>query len=104
MGVILLTVWIPPNKAVDLAKWYLKQKRELPYITKWRVFNTNGGLEGLKQYHLIYTEKGKLEEAGIELQKYFFPIANEMEGFRISSETLLGVSDSYALIGMKWEK
>jgi hypothetical protein len=86
-----------------MAKWYLKQPRKLPYVTKWRAFNTNGGLDGLKQYHLIYTEKGKSEEASIEIQKYFFPIANQIEGFRITSESLLGVSDSYALAGMKWE-
>lgn len=103
MAIVLVTLWYPPNKAIDLAKWYLKQPRKLLYITKWRVFNTNGGLDGFKQYHLFYTEKGKAEEAGIEIQKYFFPIANEIEGFRITSESLLGIIDSYALIGMKWE-
>lgn len=103
MGIMLITVWFPPNKSIDIAKWYLKQPRELPYVKKWRVFNTNGGLNGMKQYHLIYSEKGKLEEASIEVQKYFLPIANEIEDFRIQGESLLGVSDSYALAGMKWE-
>ena len=48
-------------------------------------------------------EKGKGEEASIEFQKYFLTIANEIEGFRMQGESLLGVSDSYALAGMKWE-
>ena len=104
MAIILLTVWYPPNKAIDMAKLYLKQPKKVPYVTKWRIFNTNGGLDGMKQYHLIYTEKGKGEEASIEVQKYFLPIANEIEGFRMQGESLLGVSDSYALAGMKWEK
>ena len=103
MGITLITTWAPPNKAIDMAKLYLKQPRKIPYVTKWRVFNTYGGLDGNKQYHLIYTEKGKVEEAGIELAKYFMPFT-EIEGFRIQTESLMGVSDTYALIGMKWEK
>ena len=99
MAIMLITVWYPPNKAMDIAKLYLKQPRKVPYVTKWRIFNTNGGLDGLK-----HTEKGKGEEAGIEVQKFFLPIANEIEGFRMQGESLLGVSDSYALAGMKWEK
>ena len=104
MAIMLLTVWYPPNKAMDIAKLYLKQPREVPYVTKWRIFNTMGGLDGNKQYHLIYTERGKVEEAGIELAKYFVPFSTEIEGFRTQTESLLGVSDSYGLVGMKWEK
>jgi hypothetical protein len=99
----MLTVWYPPNKSTDLAKLYLKQPRDIPFITKWRVFNTYaGGLKGGKQYHLIYTERGKMEEAGGELNKFFIPFLN-IEGFRILFEPLMGVSDSMTLLGMKWE-
>ena len=99
----MITVWVPTNMAIKMAKLYLKQPREIPYVTKWRAFNTTGGIHGHKQYHLIYTEKGKVEEAGIELAKYFMPF-NEIEGFRIQVESLMGVSDTYELFGMKWEK
>lgn len=73
------------------------------YLTnKWRVFNNYaGGLKGGKQYHLIYTERGKMEEAGGELNKFFIPFLN-IEGFRILFEPVMGVSDSMALLGMKW--
>ena len=98
----MLTVWYPPHKASDMAKLYLKQPREIPFVTKWRVFNTTGGLEGIKQYHLIYTERGKAEEAMGELNKYFMPFIN-IEGFRYLVEPLMGVSDGYALLGMKWD-
>ena len=103
MGIMLITVWYPPNKAIDMAKLYLKQPRKIPYVTKWRVFNTMGGLDGNKQYHLIYSERGKAEEAGLEIIKYFRPFS-EIEGFFIQVESLLGVSESYELFGMKWEK
>jgi hypothetical protein len=99
---IMITTWCPPHKAMDLAKLYLKQPRELPYVTKWRVFNTLAGKDGMKAYHLIYTERGKGEEAAAELNKYFFPFA-QIKGFRIQSEVLMGVSDSYRAAGLKWE-
>ena len=77
----MITLWYPPDKTSDMAKLILKQPREVPYVTKWRVFNTSGGLDGLKAYHLIYTERGKAEEAMAELNKYFIPFLN-IEGFR----------------------
>lgn len=98
----MATVWYPPNKAMEMAKLYLKSPRKIPYVTKWRVYNGSGGLDGMKQYHLIYTERGKGEEAGVEISKFFLPFI-EIEGFRIQIETLTGVSDSYQLVGMKWE-
>jgi len=101
MGIFMLTIWTPPHKAPEMAKLYLKQPRELPFVKKWRVFNTSGGLDGMKAYHLIYTERGKAEEAMEELSKYFMPFLN-IEGFRYLVEPLMGVSDSYALMGMKW--
>ena len=99
----MATVWYPPNKAIEMAKLYLKRPKKIPYVTKWRVFNGSGGLNGMKQYHLIYTEKGKLEEAGMAVYKYFSPFLTQIEGYYIQFENLLGVSDSYKMIGMKWE-
>ena len=98
----MLTVWYPPDKAADITKLYLKQPREIPFVTKWRAFNTAGGLDGFKQYHLIYTERGKAEEAMGSLAKYFTAFFN-IEGFRYLAEPLMGVSDSYAMMGMKWD-
>ena len=102
MGIYMLTVWYPPDKSSDIAKLYLKQPRDIPFVTKWRAFNTAGGSKGNKQYHLIYTERGKMEEAGGELYKYFVPFLN-IVGFRYLFEPLMGVSDSMALLGMKWD-
>lgn len=97
----MITIWYQPSAAADIAKLYLKQPREIPYVTKWRAFNTAGGKDGMKQYHVIYTERGKLEEAGLELNKYFLPFA-QIEGFSIQFESLIGVSDSMKMIGMSW--
>jgi len=98
----MITVNYPNHKSVDMAKLYLKQPREIPYVKKWRIFNTFGGNDGLKQYHLIYTDKEKAEDAFMAISKYFMPFY-QIEGFHIQSETLIGVSDGYSLLGMKWE-
>jgi len=102
MGIIMITTWYPPHKLMEIANLSLKAPREIPYVTKWRAFNTSGGKSGMKQYHLIYTERGKLEEAGEELNKYFMPFLTQIEGFHMKYEDLIGVSDSYKLIGKKW--
>ena len=101
MGIYLLTVWYPPDKTTDIAKQYLKQPRDIPFVTKWRAFNAAGGLNGMKQYHLIYTERGKAEEAMGEIIKYFTAFLN-IDGFRYLAEPLIGISDSFSLLGMKW--
>ena len=102
MGVFMITVWVPNDKGVDMAKLYLKQPREIPYVTKWRVFNAPGGIDGAKQYHLIYTEKEKVEAASKELAKYFMPFMMGIKGFRWQIEQLTGVTETYELLGMKW--
>ena len=101
MGLFMITVWYPPHKSPEVAKLYLKQPRELPFVTKWRAFTTAGGEKGVKQYHLIYTERGKLEEAMVEMTKYFMSFL-AIESFTYTAEILMGVSDSMKMLGMEW--
>ncbi|MFX0082874.1 MAG: hypothetical protein ACFE94_14075 [Candidatus Hodarchaeota archaeon] len=103
MGIMMVTTWYPMHKSMDVAKRYLKQPREIPFVTKWRVFNTAAGKDGMKQYHIFYTERGKFEEAGEGIYKYFLPFTTEIEGFYITVENLMGVSDSYRMIGLEWK-
>ncbi|GAG61500.1 unnamed protein product [marine sediment metagenome] len=100
--IYMITVNYPNHKSVEIAKLYLKQPREIPYVKKWRIFNAYAGNDGVKQYHLIYTDKEKAEDAFMGIGKYFMPF-NQIEGFRLQIESLLGVSDGYNLLGMKWE-
>ena len=102
MGVFMITLWYPPHKAAEMGKIFLKQPRELPFISKWRIFNTHGGINGMKQYHLIYTDRGKLEEAIANINKYFMPPLLNIEGLKIELEVLTGVSDSFKMLGMEW--
>ncbi|MHA2225347.1 MAG: hypothetical protein ACXAC8_09095 [Candidatus Hodarchaeales archaeon] len=100
--IFLMTVWFPPNKAIDAAKLYLEQPREIPHIRKWQAFNTSGGMDGHKQYHLIMTERGKGDEGIQSITKYMMPLI-EIEGLRYRVEVLMGITDSYKTIGMDWE-
>jgi hypothetical protein len=100
--IVMVTIHYPNHKSNEMAKLILKQPREIPYVKKWRVFNTYAGKDGMKAYHLIYTEREKAEDAFMEIGKYFLPF-HQIEGFNIQSEVLIGVSDSYNLIGMKWD-
>ena len=97
----MITLWYPPNKSVEIAKRYLKQPRDIPFVTKWRAFNMSDGKNGMKQYHLIYTERGKLEEATMEINKYFLPFI-QIEGVFMRGEGLIGVQDSFKMMGMEW--
>jgi len=38
--ILMITVNYPNHKSVEMAKLILKQPREIPYVKKWRVFNT----------------------------------------------------------------
>ncbi len=101
--IFMLTVWFPPTQSTAVANIYIDRPREIPFIRKWQVFNTGGGKKGNKQYHLIMSEKGKGDEALIEINKYMLPLANKIEGLRTKIEVLMGVTDSMKLFGMEWE-
>ncbi|MFW9780432.1 MAG: hypothetical protein ACFFE8_16445 [Candidatus Heimdallarchaeota archaeon] len=101
--IFLLTVWFPPNQSITVAKIYIERPREIPYIRKWQAFNTSGGKRGHKQYHLIMADRGKGDEALIEINKYMMPLTNKIEGLRTKIEVLMGVTDSMNLFGIDWE-
>ncbi len=103
MSILLINKHHQPHTTIAVAKMLIKQPRAIPHVTQWRLYNTAAGKDGMKQYHLIYTERGKLEEASMAVYKYFFPFTTQVEGYNMIVETLIGVSDSYKMIGMKWE-
>lgn len=61
-------------------------------VKKWNTYSTSDGGEGQKGYHLIYVEKGKVDEVYLEIMKIFAPYTL-IEGVTIKTEILVGVSD-----------
>ena len=93
------TQWIPHNKTEEWSKIFLKvTQNPLPScIRKWQTFSTSDE-SGIKGYNLIFTEKGKGDEAVVDLTKLILPFW-EIEGYRWKVETLMGVSDSLKVLG-----
>jgi hypothetical protein len=43
MGVVMVTVWYPAHRGIEIGNLFLKQPREIPYVSKWRTFTTSDG-------------------------------------------------------------
>jgi hypothetical protein len=67
-------------------------------IKKWQTFTSADGENGIKGINIIFTEKGKGDEALVEISKLIFPFW-EIEGYRWKLEPLYGVSDSLKVLG-----
>ncbi len=63
------TQWIPHNKTEEWSKIFLKgNQNSLPAcIKKWQTLTSTDGESGIKGYNLIFTEKGKGDEAIVEI-------------------------------------
>ena len=93
------TQWIPHNKTEEWSKIFLKvNQNPLPScIKRWQTFTSTDGESGIKGYNLIFTEKGKGDEAIVEITKLILPFW-EIEGYRWKFEPLIGVSDSLKVL------
>ena len=89
------TQWIPYNKTEEFKKIFLSvNEKPLPgFIKKWQTFSCHDGESGMKGYNLIMVEKGKADEAVIEIARIIRPFW-EIEGYRWKLEPLMGVKDS----------
>ena len=97
--IILVTVWFPPDKSIEVADKFFKQAAQPlpPVIKKWEVFATNDGLNGMKGYHLIMTERDKGDEAMGEINQLMGSMGS-IEGFRIKFEILNGMKEMARLV------
>ncbi len=98
--IFLLTVWYPPNKTMEMGKKLLKALKMPPFIKKWQIFSATGGVDGLKTYSLIMSERGKGDEALIEITKTLVPYW-EIEGYKYNIEVLIGVKDTFKITGLQ---
>ena len=65
-------------------------------IKKWQTY-TCYGEEGSKGYNLIFTEKGKVDEAFIEINKIMFPFL-QIEGSTWKLEPLSRITEAFELL------
>ena len=98
--IFLGTQWIPHNKTEQWSEIFAKvASNPLPScIKKWQTFSSADGSDGIKGINIIYTEKGKGDEALIEITRTIMPFW-EIEGYRWKLEPIIGVSDSMKALG-----
>ena len=95
--IFLLTIYYPSHTVNKIANKFKPEK--LPDIFKrWQIYTTAGDKNGMKAYHLIMSERGKSDEALIYIQKGLVPFF-EIEGYEFRLEILMGLKDSFGLIG-----
>ena len=96
--IFLLTVWYPGDKTKEVGKKFFDAAGKLPpFIKKWQAFGSSGGLDGMKAYHLVMTERDKGDEALFEINKMLVPFL-EIEGYKIQIEPLMGMKDAAKLM------
>ena len=96
--ILMGTYTIPNDKIEEWKKCMLDVAANPPTagIKKWQTFSCSDEFE-YKGYNLIFTEKGKADEALIEIGKTMFPFT-QIEGTSWKLEVLMGVTDSMKLL------
>ncbi|MGD9032357.1 MAG: hypothetical protein PVJ69_11530 [Desulfobacteraceae bacterium] len=94
------TYRMPANKTEEWFKCFSDMSANaLPScIKKWQTFTCSDGEIGIKGYNIIYAEKGKGDEALMEISKLMFPFS-EIEGASWKIEPVMGISDSLKILG-----
>ena len=97
--IFLVIVYVPPKKGGDVVKKFFESaKAGIPKsIKKWQTFVTPDGLNGMKGYHLIFTDKERVDEAYLDIGKIMAPFG-DIEGLTWKVEVLSGVKDMYAMV------
>ena len=97
--IFLVTQWVPAHKSLELAEKFFKigGKPLPPVIKKWNIFGTDDGVNGLKTYHLIKTEKDKGDEAMNLIRELMVPFFT-IEGVTIRIEILYGMQETARLM------
>ena len=96
--ILMGTYTMPNDKTEEWKKCILDLVANPPTagIKKWRTFSCSDEF-GYKGYNLIYTEKGKEDEALLEIAKTMFPFT-QIEGTSWKLEPLMSVTDSMKLM------
>jgi hypothetical protein len=94
------TYRMPGNKLDEWLKCFANfTANSMPScIKKWETYSCAAGKGGSKGYNIIYSEKGKADEALIEINKLMLPFS-QIEGASWKLEPLVGVSDSLKILG-----
>jgi len=97
--ILMGTYTMPSNKTEEWKKCILDLAANPPTvgIKKWQTFSCPNKF-GYKGYNLIFTEKGKEDEALLEIARTMYPLT-QIEGTSWKLEPLMTVPDSLKVLG-----
>ena len=92
------TYTMPSNKTDEWIKCMSDMaENQIPsVIKKWQTYTCYDG-DGSRGYNLIFTERGKEDEAFIEINKLMFPFL-QIEGSSWKLEPLMSVTEAFKLL------
>jgi hypothetical protein len=95
------TVTYPPDKAVQMAKKFIKvTEKSLPsFIKRLYVLSTTAGEPGMKVLGIYEVDDAKVTEGIKELTKYYVQYY-DVEGFRYTIEPMLSAAEAIPLLGI----
>ena len=98
---LVTTVTYPPEKAVQVAKKFIKatEKPLPPFIKRLHVLTGTGGQSGLRVVGIYEVEDAKLKEGLMEISKYYVQFY-DIEGFRYDIEPMMPAAEAIPLLGM----
>ena len=98
---LVTTVTYPPEKAVQMAKKFIKAtEKPLPsYIKRLHVLTGTGGQLGLRVVGIYEVEDAKFKEGLMEISRYFVQFY-DVEGFRYDIEPMVSAADAIPLLGI----
>jgi hypothetical protein len=95
------TVTYPPDKAVQMAKKFIKttEKPLPPFIKRLHVLTAAGGEPGIKVLGIYEVDDAKIKEGIKEMTKNYAQYF-DVEGFRYSVEVMVPAAEAIPLLGM----
>jgi hypothetical protein len=100
MVVFMLTTWYPFNKVNEVGTRAVKYAKFPDFITRWQVFSTADGKDGVKAYNLIFVADDKVAEAELYIVKLMQEFVN-IEGYVYKIEPLMSMRDYQKLMALK---
>jgi hypothetical protein len=95
------TVTYPPDKAVQMAKKFIKatEKPLPPFVKRLYVLTAAGGEPGMKVLGIYEVDDTKVKEGIKEITKYYVQFF-DVEGFRYSVEVMMPATEALPLLGI----
>ena len=95
--ILNIILWYPSSKAKEVLSEVSKLPKPPNFVKKWQFLQTAEGKDGIKHYNIIYIEKGKGDEAIIDISKMLWPILDK-EYVEAKIEILTSARDALKIL------